>query len=91
MIEAALDRACGARVRAGGGWWLKLAPQARRGIPDRLLLLPGGRVVFVELKTPTGRLSPAQRHCITALNNLGVTAVVIRTVEQLDALLRGVD
>lgn len=38
----------------------KLAP-TEKGTPDRLVLLPGGRVYLVELKTEVGRLSPAQR------------------------------
>lgn len=55
MSEAQLDRRCKVCVEAHGGIYLKLPATLYRGIPDRLVLLPGGRVLFVELKTPTGR------------------------------------
>ena len=42
-----------------GGRAVKLAP-TEKGLPDRLVLLPGGRVYLVELKTISGRTSPAQ-------------------------------
>lgn len=38
----------------------KIAP-TEKGMPDRLVLLPGGRMRLVELKSESGRLSPAQR------------------------------
>jgi len=42
------------------GHVLKLAP-TEKGVPDRLVLLPGGRLELVELKTSRGRVSAAQR------------------------------
>lgn len=58
--EAQLERFFHSRVRQGlGGHVLKLAP-TEAGTPDRLVLLPGGRMYLVELKTESGRLSPIQ-------------------------------
>jgi hypothetical protein len=48
-------------VRDLGGMALKLAPTTA-GLPDRLLLLPGGRVVLVEMKSEKGKRSPIQVH-----------------------------
>ena len=45
--------------RLGGKAW-KFTSPAMRGVCDRLVLLPGGAVWFVELKTPQGRVSMAQ-------------------------------
>ena len=42
------------RVKEAGGLCIKLAPAGNVGIPDRLLLLPGGVLVFVECKKPRG-------------------------------------
>ena len=39
-------------TKAMKGWAIKLLPSVS-GLPDRLVLLPGGRVIFVELKSPT--------------------------------------
>ena len=46
-------------VRRIGGMCEKVAP-TRKGMPDRMVLLPGGRIYLVELKTDVGVLEPAQ-------------------------------
>lgn len=55
-VESHLRR----RVRELGGMCIKLAP-TESGLPDRLVLLPGGWAYLVELKSPTGRLRPVQQ------------------------------
>lgn len=60
MTEARLETFFIHRVRLLGGFSEKMAPTSV-GIPDRLVILPGGIVRLVELKTDSGRLSPAQR------------------------------
>jgi hypothetical protein len=91
--EAALERRCAALARDRGGWLLKLWPLVA-GLPDRLLLLPGGRVCFVEFKTPRGTLSKRQIFVSRALRRLGFRVFVVRDVdgfkEVLDALGRRV-
>lgn len=42
------------------GRTMKLIP-VEKGAPDRMVLLPGGKIELVELKTDTGRVSPKQR------------------------------
>lgn len=59
MLERDYERKFVARVRALGGMTLKLAPTTA-GAPDRLVILPGGRIELVELKAPGGRLRPVQ-------------------------------
>lgn len=60
-LESGLEEFFRTRVRAAGGQLVKLIP-VHRGMPDRLVLWPNGRAYLVELKTPTGQLSPIQRH-----------------------------
>ena len=51
----------------------------RAGCPDRIVLMPGGRVAFAELKDgDRGRLSPVQEHEIGVLRKLGFEVRVIR-------------
>ena len=50
---------------------LKLAALGRRGMPDRLVLLPGGVVAFVELKRPGGEATTLQVHVHGLLRALG--------------------
>lgn len=65
-----------------GGKALKLTGYV--GIPDRLVLLPGGVVFFVETKTIGGRLSKAQRLRHHFLRALGFKVYVPWTKEQVE-------
>jgi hypothetical protein len=59
----------------------------QRGFPDLLLIFKGGLVVFVELKTPTGRLSPKQKRTIKRMKKQGAKVYVIDTLEGFTGLL----
>ena len=59
-----------------GGHVVKLAP-TEKGVPDRLVMLPGGRLVLVELKADGGRLSPAQEYWHERAKDLGTEVVVL--------------
>lgn len=50
--EADLDTEVVQYVESIGGRALKLVIAGLRGFPDLTLLLPGGRIIFVELKRP---------------------------------------
>lgn len=57
------------------------------GVPDRILLLPGGRVFFVELKRPKGsKTSSLQTWWKRRLESLGFTVWHIHELEQLEYL-----
>ena len=76
MLEAQLEKTFRNRVRERGGMVVQLMPTVA-GIPDRLVLLPGGRMYLVELKTHTGRLSPVQREWHKRALKLGVPVAVL--------------
>ena len=88
MKEATLERRCGAFVRREGGWSLKLWPTVS-GLPDRLVLMPVGRVYFVEFKTLTGRVSPIQKRVHAVLDRLGFPVFVVRTFDEFKEVLNG--
>jgi hypothetical protein len=56
------------------------AEGARAGIPDVFLPVPRGcwHGIFIELKTPSGKVSPAQKGWLSALNEQGYVARVCR-------------
>lgn len=59
----------------------------RSGMPD-LLLAGEGRVIGVEVKTPKGTLSPAQKDTIAALAEAGIPTIIVRSVDEAEAVLR---
>jgi hypothetical protein len=52
--EASIEGYLRARVKDSGGLCVKLNPAGYAGIPDRLVVLPGGWIAFVEVKKPQG-------------------------------------
>lgn len=48
--ENSIEKRLVTEVERVGGWCLKLPAIHNAGLPDRLCLFPGGKVVFVELK-----------------------------------------
>jgi hypothetical protein len=83
-VEADLETLFRTRVRQLGGMVEKLAP-TNAGMPDRLVLLPHGRIEFVELKTDTGRLRPDQRVWIERAGHLGTPVTVLHGRAEVEA------
>jgi len=52
MLEKQIEAALVRRVKELGGLCEKFVSPGRRSVPDRIVTLPGGRIVFVELKAP---------------------------------------
>jgi hypothetical protein len=51
------------------------------GIPDLAIVVPGGRIHFIEVKAPGGSLSPAQRDVHDRLVSLGTPSAVVRSID----------
>ena len=68
----------------------KWVSPGRAGVADRIVLLPGGVVWFVELKTVRGRLSPWQKVFAADMRRMGMNYIVIRSKEEVDELLQRV-
>lgn len=83
-VETHLLRA----VKAARGLCIKLNPMGVVGIPDRMVLLPGGRMVFVECKKPkNARVARLQFWWRDKLLNLGFTHRFVWTKEGVDELM----
>lgn len=86
QIEARLSRG----VKQAGGLCLKWVSPGCTGVMDRIVLLPGGRVIFVELKQPGGRLSERQKWMRDVLSGLGMDVRCLWSKEQVDKFLEEV-
>ena len=70
-------------VRKAGGVAYKLTSQTANGLPDRLVLFPNAKTVFVELKAPGKMLRPLQRKRRYQLMKLGFPVLCIDNVLQI--------
>jgi hypothetical protein len=82
FLEADVEDALVGGVEALGGWCWKLRMPWFTGVPDRLVLLPGGRFFFVELKRPKGgKLSTRQKIVHGQLHDMGFCVWTLYTLE----------
>lgn len=86
-LEKDVERALVRLVRQHGGLCLKWICPGWGGVPDRILLLPGGRALFVELKRPQGgRVSELQKKWQEWLCGLGFSCLIVRSKADLEHL-----
>ncbi|MER2142161.1 MAG: VRR-NUC domain-containing protein [Eubacteriales bacterium] len=88
-LEASLEAYFQNQVRLHGGMVEKLV-STRRGIPDRLVLFPGGRMYLVELKRMGGRTSAIQEAWHARARGLGTHVAVLEGRGAVNAWLRSV-
>lgn len=74
-------------VEALGGLCLKFPAVFFAGIPDRLCIMPGGLVFFVETKGEGLKLAPRQIYVAKKLESLGVKVYVANNLAMVDQLI----
>lgn len=74
------------RIKKLGGVAYKFTSPGNDGVPDRLVLLPGGQTEFVELKAPGKKPSKLQMVQINRIKALGFKVYVIDSKEKVDML-----
>ena len=89
--EKTLEAKLRKEVEKRGGMAIKLLSQLHRGLPDRMVLLPGGLQYFVEMKTTGEKPTRLQAHCHQQLWALGFTVCVVDSTEALENFLFIVD
>jgi len=87
ISEKLLESKLAAAIRALGGWSLKLWSVSVTGLPDRMVLMPGGVIRFVELKSSGKKPTPRQLVVHNQLRQLGFDVDVIDTEQQLQQFL----
>ena len=83
MLEKQIERHLTAAVKARGGSSPKWVSPGFDGVPDRILMFPGGRIAFAELKAPGKALRPLQRRRKLQLEQLGFRVYVIDSLGQI--------
>ena len=87
MREKSIESKLAAEVRNHGGLAPKFVSPGLDGVPDRLILLPGGKAAFAELKAPGKTLRPLQAVRKRQLEKLGFRVFVIDNIDQIGGVL----
>ena len=87
MREKVVETALVSAVRELGGLPIKLVSPSMAGLPDRLILLPGARASFIELKAPGRKMRPLQVRRASQITALGFPVVCIDHPDQIRPVL----
>lgn len=81
MKESSIEAKLVRMVRAKGGLCYKFVSPGNPGVPDRIVITPAGRTIYVELKTEVGRLAAVQKWQQEEMRKRGAE---VRTLKGLD-------
>jgi hypothetical protein len=85
--EKAIEQKLRMAAKGMGGIALKFVSPGMSGVPDRLILLPGKRLAFVEVKAPGETLRPLQVKRKRQLEGLGFSVYCIDNADQIGGVL----
>ena len=88
MVEKHLESKLMHAVKAAGGWAPKFVSPGTAGMPDRIMLFPGGKMAFAEVKAPGKKPRAIQLARLKALAELGFKVFVLDGKEQIPAIIR---
>lgn len=87
MLESEIEKKIVRYVQSRGGMCLKWVSPGFTGVPDRIILMPGGKIFFAELKRPGEKLRPRQKRVHDQLTALGAVVLRIESVGDLKGVI----
>ena len=87
MYERTIEKELVTKTKSMGGIAPKFTSPGFDGMPDRLILLPNGKIAFAELKAPGKKPRPLQEARHNLLRRLGFKVYVIDGAEQIGSVL----
>ena len=91
MREKQIEHSLVMAVKAAGGMCPKLVSPGTDGLPDRMILLPKGRIGFVEVKAPGKKPRPLQEQRHKQMRELGFKIFILDGREQIPEILKEVE
>lgn len=83
MIESRLVQ----EVQSRGGLCWKFTNPGTDGVPDRIVLMPGGKIAFVEVKAPGKKMRALQIRRKQQLERVGFSVYCLDSLEQIRPIL----
>ncbi len=90
MREARIEAKLKSEVERIGGLCWKWVSPGTAGVPDRIVILPGGRTIYIELKAPGEKPRSLQRKRHQQLRDRGHDVRVIDSIDGVAAFIREV-
>lgn len=87
MLESEIEKALVIEVKKRGGLALKFTSPGMSGVPDRLILIKGGKLAFIELKAQGKKMRPLQIKRKRQLEALGFLVCFIDDKKQIGGVL----
>ena len=91
MRENEVEQKFKQAVEAAGGIAFKFTSQTANGVPDRLVLMMGGKCAFVELKAPGKQMRLLQRKRRQQLQALGFPVFCVDRLEQIKPVIKALE
>jgi hypothetical protein len=90
MLEKQIEKFLTGKVKNMGGLSIKLNSASFSGLPDRMILMPVGRIYFVELKAPGKKPRPLQVVIHKVFADLGFKVYIIDTKEKVGEFINAI-
>lgn len=87
MNEKILERKLVSEVKKVGGLCVKFTSPGFAGVPDRIILLPGGHIGFCEIKTTGVKPRPVQLRRKRQFESIGFSVFILDRPEQIGGIL----
>ena len=90
MAEKQIEQSLVTAVRKAGGWCPKFISPGLNGMPDRIVLMPGGRIGFVEVKAPGQKPRKLQIRRHARLKVLGFLVFVLDDPKEIPDIITAI-
>ena len=87
MRESFIEEKLTKAVKQNGGVCWKFTSPGTAGVPDRIILMPKGRIAFVEVKAPGEKPRPLQQSRHRLLRRLGFKVYVLDASEDIEKII----
>ena len=85
--EAQIEKHLFDEVNKLNGIAYKFTSPGHAGVPDRIIMLPNGLIILIELKKETGTLSELQINTINKMQNKNIEVYVLYSIKDVDEFI----